>query len=90
MKLRRKRRGSERGLSSFGLLQQFGDKRRPARLVTGTQARASVAMKVLMEQQVVTEIGVGLKHLVRAKHRSVTMGITQKDVRQPARDLLCF
>ena len=48
-----------------------------------------VAMEVFMEQQVVAPMRVGLKHLVRAKHGSAAMGITQKDVCQPAREFLC-
>src|SRR5215472_8683270 len=76
------------GLPTFSLLQQLCHHSSPTSLVAGTYAPACITMEVLVEQQVVAEVGVGLKCLVFAEDRAASMPVTQEDVREPTRELI--
>ena len=54
------------------LLQQLGDERGPAGLVARADARAGVAVEVLVERNQVVPVGIGLEQLRRAEHRPAT------------------
>jgi hypothetical protein len=57
--------------------------------MAGTDASARIAVEVLVEQQVLAPVRVGLKGLVRAEDWASPVLSTQEDVRQPARELIC-
>src|SRR5215469_10398191 len=58
--------------------------------MTGTDASARVAVEVLVEQRVIAPVRVGLKDLVRAEDWATPILSTQKDMRQPARELIGY
>ena len=60
---------------------------RPTCLMAGTQASAVVAMKVLVEEQVVALMGVGLERLGPPIDGSAAAFIAEKDACEPLCDL---
>src|SRR5579862_2959776 len=53
--------------------------------MTGAHSGTGVAMEVLVKQNQVAPMGVGLKLLQVAEYRSVAIFVTKKDVCHPAR-----
>src|SRR5437764_1499324 len=72
------RRGFRRRDLSHIFMHELADQVRyqpgPTGLVRGAAAPAVVAVKVFMEQDVVLEMGIGLKFFVAAEHRTPTVG----------------
>src|SRR6202000_3032622 len=60
-------------------LDQFCDQAGPSGLVAGAQARAVVAMEVLIEQDVILPLGIGLELLRASVHRPTPRFVTQED-----------
>src|SRR5207302_2131336 len=71
-----------------GLLQQLRHERRPPGLVARPEPRARVAVKVLVEEQAVAPVGIGLKDVVRPEDRPAPARAAQEDAREPAGQLL--
>src|SRR5258708_30557242 len=69
------------------LLQQLRDQGCPTRLMARAQPGRGVPVEILMEQDVVAEIRVGLKLFVAAENRPPAICATDEDARQPARQL---
>ena len=67
------------------LLQQFGNQRRPASLVTGPDARSIVPMKILMEQNMIAEMWIALEFFGSTEDRSSAAGVPQEQSRQSPR-----
>src|SRR4029077_5852919 len=61
----------------------------PAGLVTGAKTRSIVAVKVLIEQNVIVPMRIGLELLRPSIHGTATR-ISQKDPSQPIGDLLGY
>src|SRR6202166_3836227 len=86
-----RRRSGSRWLSFLAfaefaaLLHQLGDNARPSGLMTGAQARAGVAVEVLVKENQVSPIRVRLELLQVAEYRSVALFVTKKDACHPAR-----
>src|SRR5215470_18964951 len=80
-------RDAERKSSLAALLEQLGDEARPAGLVAGADARAVVAVKVLVEEHEVTPVWVALEFLGAAVDGPASVGASQEDARQPPRQL---
>ncbi len=70
------------------LLQQLGHQAGPAGLVAGAEAAAGVAVEVLVEQEVIAEVGVVLEQLDVAEDRPAPVGVAQEEPRQPPRQLV--
>jgi hypothetical protein len=66
-------------------LQELGDKSRPAGLVVSTEAVAIVAVEILVEQQVVTEMGVSLQRFIVAKGGTAAFSIFQEQLVEATR-----
>src|SRR5215831_6476226 len=64
-------------------LDACGHEPRPAGLVAGPQSGAVIAMKVLIEEEVVAPMGVGLERLGPPVDGPATTFIAQKDAREP-------
>src|SRR6266540_7303137 len=71
------------------LLNQLRDQAGPAGLMAGTNATAVVTVEVLVEQDQIAPVRIGLESFVRSVHRSASVGAAQEGARQPARDLRC-
>src|SRR5436853_599740 len=69
------------------LLEQLGDEARPARLVTGADAGAVVAVEVLVEEDQVAPVRVSGEALDVAVDRAPAPLVAQEDPRQSARQL---
>src|SRR3954451_15201280 len=69
------------------VLHQRGDEAGPAGLVAGTQARAVVAVEVLVEEQVVAPVRVGFDLLGPAIDRPLAVLVPQEDPTEPVGDL---
>src|SRR5262249_32655272 len=80
-RIRLRRRGTVEA-ERAAVLQQERDQRGPAGLVACAKAGAVVAMKELMERDVVAPVGVALDVLVVAEHRPTAVTIAQKDAGQ--------
>ena len=61
------------------LLDEFGDQAGPAGLVASAHPGAVITMEVLVEQHVIAPVGVVLKALAPAEHRSPAVTVAQKD-----------
>src|SRR5262249_60185486 len=72
--------------SLAALFEQLRDDRRPSRLVTRAETLARVAVEVLVEEDQVAPVRVGLKALTRAVHRTAAHP-SQEDRRQTPRQL---
>ena len=68
------------------LLNQLGDQARPAGLVARAKARAAVAMKILVEQEMVAPVWVCLQECIAAVEGPVALLIAQKEIDQPVRE----
>src|SRR5258705_3950066 len=68
-------------------LDQRGDESRPPGLMAGTEPRAVVAVEVLVEEQMVAPVRVGLELLGTAEHRTAAPFVPEKDARQPCGNL---
>jgi hypothetical protein len=66
-----------------------GDEPGPSGLVASTEPRPVVAMKILVEQNVVAPVFVLLKLARPAVNRSPAIVISKKNADQALRDLLC-
>src|SRR5499433_3296829 len=75
------------GVDEAEELDARGHESRPACLVAGTQSGAVVTMKVLVEEEVVAPMGVGLELLGPPVDGPATAFIAQKDAREPLCDL---
>src|SRR5688572_10784549 len=67
------------------LLQELGDEARPARLVTGADAGAVVAVEVLVEQDEVAPVGIALEGLEPAVDWPAAGAVAREDPRESAR-----
>src|ERR1019366_1474298 len=56
--------------------QNLGNRSGPARLMARTAAPASVAVKVLMEGNQISPVGIGIEQLAVAKNRPLALLIT--------------
>src|SRR5215831_8717248 len=70
------------------LLQQLGDKRRPARLMAGAKPSSGIAVEILVKLDVVAPMRISLPRLVCAIDRPTTTLLAQEDVRQARREVL--
>ena len=61
------------------LLQELGDERGPASLVTGANTGTVVAMEVLVEGNQIAPVWIVLKLLVGAEHGPALLSIAQED-----------
>ena len=68
-------------------LDELPDRPRPTRLMAGPQARPVVSVEVLVEQQVIPPVGIGLELLRTPVHRAPTALVTEEDALQAGRDL---
>jgi hypothetical protein len=59
-------------------MDQFGHKPGPAGLMARTQAGTVVPVKILVEQKIISKVGVILKKSISTVDRPLTMAITQK------------
>ena len=71
-----------------GRADQIGDQRRPAGLMAGAQARAVVAVEIFVERDVVAPVGIGLEQPDVAEDRAAAGWIAEKDLDEPASDLV--
>src|SRR5512136_731754 len=71
-------------------LDQLGDHSCPSRLVACAQARAVVPMEVLVEEDVISPVGIGLEFLRSTIDGTLTLFITQEDTGQTIRDLFAY
>src|SRR5690242_11310054 len=69
------------------LLEEFGDDGGPAGLVGGAEALAGVAVEVLVEEDQVAPVRVGLELLAGAEDGAAAIGAAQEDVAEPPREL---
>src|SRR5262249_44482573 len=69
-------------------LQEFGDQPGPSGLVRGPDASAGVTVEVLVEVQVVAELGVRLELWIERVHLPLAGGVLQEDSDEPVRELL--
>src|SRR5262249_43574127 len=74
------------GVQVFKDFDQCRDHTGPSGLMASTNPRSVVAMKVLVKQQVISPVGIILKLLSSAEHRSSAISVVQKDARQSGRD----
>src|SRR5262245_17379976 len=65
-----------------------GDNAGPAGLVAGPQSCPVVSMEVLVKQNVIAPVRIRLELLVGSVNRPTASLISQKDIREPASDLL--
>src|SRR5262245_14477775 len=64
------------------------DEAGPAGLMARANARAVVALEILVEEQTITPVRVLLESLIPAKHRAASVGIAEKRRAQSSADLL--
>ena len=69
-------------------LDQLGDDSGPAGLVAGAQARAGVAVEVLVEKNVVSTVGIGLEFLGTSENGPPPALITHEDAPKSVHQLL--
>ena len=69
------------------LLDQFRDQGGPARLMAGTDAGAVVAVKIFVERDEIAPMIIALELFRPAEDRPAAGVVTQKDSRQPLRNL---
>ena len=68
---------AEIGFESLpALLKQFRDQGSPSRLMIRANPGAIIAVKILIEQNVVLEIRIGLKFLRAPEHRAIPLLVT--------------
>src|SRR5262245_35876462 len=65
-----------------------GDQGTPARLVRSAQTATGIAIEVLVKEEVVPEVRVGLKFLVVAENRTPPVLVAPEDVDHPAAKLV--
>src|SRR6266516_8139974 len=70
------------------LIDEIGDEPGPPRLVRRAAATAIVAVKVLMKQDVVFEIGVGLEFSIVSENGTLPVGTAEEELCQPAAQLI--
>src|SRR5215467_2556846 len=70
------------------LVDKVGNEPGPARLVRSAAAAAVVAMEVLVEEDVVIEIGIGLELFVGSKNGAPPVGTTKEELYQAATQLI--
>jgi L-rhamnose isomerase len=63
-------------------LQEFGDQAGPAGLMVGPQTRAVIAVEILVEQDIVAPVRVGLKFIYSAINRAASFAVLQKNASQ--------
>jgi hypothetical protein len=61
--------------------EDLSDQASPSSLVTGAAASAGIPVKILMERDQVTPMGIVIEHRAGAKHRTLAFCIAQKDAR---------
>src|SRR5215510_4682627 len=76
------------GVASRKQMHAAGEDTGPAGLMAGAEAGAVVAMKVLVEREVIAPVRVLLKRAGTPVDRPPAMVVPQKDAGQPAIDLL--
>src|SRR5688572_381322 len=69
-------------------LNQRRDRARPSRLVAGAQARAVVAVEILVEEEVVAPVRVLLERLRAAVDRPSPCLVLEEDAREAVGDVL--
>src|SRR5260221_12532480 len=77
-----------RNPSSFStLLQHLSDQPGPTRLMAGADTRTVVAVKVLVEEDQVAPVRIGLIAPISPMYGTPAVGVLQEDPRQPQRQL---
>src|SRR5215218_3573113 len=71
-----------------GAVDEVGDDGGPAGLMTGADARAVVAVEVLVKEDVVAPVRVSLHHFGVAEDRATAIGSAQEDRNQAARKII--
>src|SRR5262245_11454270 len=75
------------GINRSEQLDERGGHPSPSGLMTRTEPSAVVSMEILVEQDVVTPVRIGLKESGPAVHRTPALCVTEEDSRQPICDL---
>src|SRR5436305_26144 len=70
------------------MVYKVGDETGPARLVGGAAPAAIVAVEVLVEQDVVLEMRIGLELLIAAENRTPAVGAAEKEPEQTMTQLV--
>lgn len=70
---------------STGVLDDFGDQTRPASLMRCANSAARVAVKVLVEEDVIAEIGIMVHFAVKTVVSTFTIFIAEEDVAESLR-----
>src|SRR5215469_2881498 len=78
--------------SLFGgqLRDKVGDEAGPARLVRSATAAANITMEVLVEGDVVLEMGIALEFFIPSEDGAPTVGITTENIYEPTRQLVGY
>src|SRR6266700_1117241 len=74
-------------ISLSTLLDEFCYQARPSCLVAGADSRACVAMKIFVKGNVVAPMRIGLEFASLSENRAPAFLVTQKDLRQAARNV---
>ena len=72
------------------LLEQVGHHGCPAGLMACANTAPRITMEVLVEWDVITPMRIVLERRVRAKDRSATLLVTQKDAGETMREILRY
>src|SRR5271165_1189189 len=67
------------------LLHQLGDHASPSRLVTGSDSCSRVAVEVLVKQDQIPPVWVGLEFFQIPEYRSMAFLVLEEDIRHAAR-----
>src|SRR5271169_144084 len=85
----RARRASTCRLSLRGeLADQVGNQSGPTGLVRSAAAAAVVAVKVLVEEDIILEIGIGLKLFIGPENRTSAVGAAEKELDEAVAQLI--
>src|SRR6266699_7143693 len=74
-------------ISLSTLLDEFCYQARPSCLVAGADSRAGIAMKIFVKRNVVAPVWIGLECVGLSEDRAPAFLVTQKDLRQAARNV---
>src|SRR5207253_1849222 len=69
-------------------VEEFGDEGGPAGLMVCAQALAGVPVKILVEEQMVPEVGVSLLQLVLPEGGAAAIAARQEEADQPLREVV--
>ena len=69
------------------LFDELGNEAGPSHLVVGAEPFAGAPMKIFMEEDIVMEMGIGLKFGAISENRAVPLGIVFKNTHKTLRNL---